>query len=185
MRLLVLLFLLVTYSGCTAPRSVDLINSTAWRPVGDASWRYAGKQVIGWATDGQAGALMTTQPYGDFDFRVEFKPDSTVNSGVFVRCAERVFDPNTCYEFNIWDNNPNQTYRTGGVVLRAEPTARVETTGQWNTYRVEARGGRLRAWINDVPVANLADTNLASGYFGLQAAGEGEVRFRNARVREL
>ena len=185
MRLLVSLLLLATYTSCTTPQSADLLNTTAWQPVGDSQWRYAGKQVVGRAVDGQAGALMTTRPHGDFEFRVDFHPDSTVNSGVFVRCADRTVDPNTCYEFNVWDNNPNQTYRTGGVVLRAEPRARVETVDQWNTYRIEARGGRVRAWINDTLVADLEDESLPSGYIGLQAAGEGEIRFRNARVREL
>ena len=179
-----LFFVLATLTACTTP-TLDLLNNQTWQPTGQAGWRYAGKQLVGTVSDGAEGAMITTQGYENFDFQVEFQPDSTVNSGVFVRCQGRSIDFKSCYEFNIWDFNPNQTYRTGAVVLRAEPLAQVNSVGQWNTYRVLAKGNHLQAWVNGTMVADLTDDELMGGYIGLQASGEGEIRFRNAKLQPL
>ena len=182
MRYIFLFFLL---SACLGSNSSGFLNPGDWSPVGEATWRYAGKQIVGTVTGGQEGAFMSRRTYDDFELTLDFKPDSTVNSGIFLRCTERAIDPQTCYEFNIWDNNPNPTYRTGGVVLRAEPLAHVETIGHWNTYRLRLQGDRLQAWVNGTMVANLRDRKIAEGYVGLQASGEGTVRFRGVRVRGI
>ena len=169
--------------GCALFKTENLGDPSLWGPVGEADWRYNGGQFAATVEGGREGAFITDRRYDDFELTFEFQPDSTVNSGVFLRCAERAIDPETCYEFNIWDNNPNQTYRTGGVVLRAEPLARVETVGRWNTYRLRLVGNHLQAWVNGTPVADLRDETLAKGYIGLQASGVGVVRFRKLRLQ--
>jgi Domain of Unknown Function (DUF1080) len=67
--------------------------------------------------------------------------------------------------------------------------------GQWNRYRVVARGPRIRTWINDQPIEDLTDRQIyqthARGFIGLQVhgidreAGPYEVAWRNLRLREL
>ena len=61
--------------------------------------------------------------------------------------------------------------------------------GQWNHYRIEAIGNRIRTWVNGVPAADLTDDMTAKGFIGLQVhaskkAGE-KIKFRNIRIQDL
>jgi Domain of Unknown Function (DUF1080) len=40
--------------------------------------------------------------------------------------------------------------------------------GEWNHYRIEAIGPRLRVWINGAPAADVIDDVKPKGFFGLQ-----------------
>ena len=40
--------------------------------------------------------------------------------------------------------------------------------GEWNHYRIEAIGPRLRVWINGSPAADVIDDGHKTGFFGLQ-----------------
>ena len=65
--------------------------------------------------------------------------------------------------------------------------------GEWNKYRIEARGDSIKTWINDVPAADLHDSATAKGFIALQVHAIGkdkskegiEVRFRNIRIKDL
>ncbi len=59
--------------------------------------------------------------------------------------------------------------------------------GQWNKYRIEAAGDRLRIWVNGVLTTDFRDKEDASGYIALQHHGEaGKIyRFRNVRIKPL
>ncbi|MEY4940722.1 MAG: hypothetical protein RIQ93_2457 [Verrucomicrobiota bacterium] len=67
--------------------------------------------------------------------------------------------------------------------------------GAWNAARIEARGRRLRTWLNGVLMADIedkADIAIPRGFIGMQvhatknAALFGkEAAFRNIRVQRL
>lgn len=67
--------------------------------------------------------------------------------------------------------------------------------GEWNKYRVVAKGPRIQTWINDQPIEDLTHEEIykthPSGFIALQVhgipAGSGpyEVAWRNIRIREL
>ena len=48
------------------------------------------------------------------------------------------------------------------------PSKSLYKYGEWNHYRIEAIGPRLRVWINDGAVADVIDDASASGFIGLQ-----------------
>ena len=48
------------------------------------------------------------------------------------------------------------------------PSSRCTSSGQWNHYRIEAIGPRLRVWINGAPAADVIDAEKPSGFIGLQ-----------------
>ena len=52
---------------------------------------------------------------------------------------------------------------------------------------IEARGSKVRTWLNGVPVANWKTDTFLSGAFGLQIhRGEaGTVLWRNLKVKSL
>jgi len=67
--------------------------------------------------------------------------------------------------------------------------------GEWNSYRIVAKGPRIQTWINGQPVADLIDeTGYAThpkGFIGLQVhsipkdKGPFQVAWRNIRIRPL
>ncbi len=155
-----------------------------WTINGDASWEYIDDEWIG-RLDSGTGFVMTKGRFDNFELTLDFYPDSTVNSGIYIRCKDPMISASDCYELNIWDLHPNQDNRTGAVVNRATPLTHVETLNQWNSYRIRIVGDHLQAWVNDEQTADLHNSDLTNGYIALQAAMAGEVRFKNVRLTRL
>lgn len=67
--------------------------------------------------------------------------------------------------------------------------AKIYRPGSWNKIRVEARGDRIRTWLNGAPRADLKDFMTAAGFIGLQVHSAGiqgmKVQWRNIRIQEL
>ena len=78
----------------------------------------------------------------------------------------------------------------GSTTLRSDPACKVAfKDNQWNKYRVEANGDRIRTWVNGVPCADLVDSMDLTGFIALQVhayKGEkpAEVRWRNIRIED-
>ncbi len=158
--------------------------SVDWFLSGDAQWKFASDVLVGTIQSG-SGMVMTKRKYTDFVLNLEFKPDSTINSGIFIHCANKELSATDCYEINIWDLHPNQENRTGAIVGRLRPLAHVVTLNKWNSYEIKIQKDHIQVWINGVLTADLYDQNLKDGYIALQAAGSGEIRFRNVGIRNL
>ncbi|MCA6078827.1 3-keto-disaccharide hydrolase [Fulvivirga sedimenti] len=163
-----------------------LFNETAnnWREYGDAEWTFSNGEIIG-ISNNTDGFLMTSDTYEDFILEMEFYPDDSINSGIFIRCKESVLSYTDCYEINIWDLHPNQEYRTGSIVARFTPLATVHTNNQWNSYKIEVRKDHIRVWVNKRLTADLVDDALSEGFIALQSHGKGKIRFRNVRLKSL
>ncbi len=151
-----------------------------WHQVGDANWQIVDGAV---AADSGTGFLLTADSYADFDLDLEFWVTPDANSGVFVRCADPAeIGAVTCYEVNIFDQRPDPTYRTGGIVEVAEPKVLLETGDRWNRYEISARGRHLVVKLNGQTTVDTNDDKLAAGPIALQY-GAGRVMFRNVRIR--
>jgi hypothetical protein len=156
---------------------------SGWNVVGDANWRVEGRAARADRSTA-ASFLVSENSFGDFDLELEFWVDTEANSGVFLRCR----DPGTitdtsCYEANIFDRRPDQTYRTGSIVNVAEPAEFVYTGGQWNRLKIRADGARLQVTLNGRAMVDTKDSRLSRGPIALQYAA-GTVMFRNVRIRE-
>ncbi|MGK0189741.1 MAG: hypothetical protein ACI9R3_005558, partial [Verrucomicrobiales bacterium] len=67
--------------------------------------------------------------------------------------------------------------------------------GEWNHFRILAKGASIQTWINGRQVANLTDEEIhkshPKGFIGLQVHGIGknsgpyEVAWKNIRIRTL
>ena len=154
-----------------------------WSVVGDGNWRVEnGAMTADQSTDGSF--LVSELSFADFELQLEFWVDTDANSGVFIRCADpESIGATSCYEVNIYDTRPDQTYRTGSIVDVAAPSQFVYTGGQWNRYEISAIGNRLQVTLNGRDMVDVEDSRLAAGPFALQH-GSGTVRFRNVRIRE-
>jgi hypothetical protein len=156
---------------------------SGWKVVGDANWRVEGSTTRADRST-TASFLVSEDSFDDFDLELEFWVDPEANSGVFLRCQDAgTITDTSCYEANIFDTRPDQTYRTGSIVNVAEPAEFVYTGGQWNRMTITADGARLQVTLNGREMVNKEDSRFSSGPIALQY-GTGTVMFRNVRLRE-
>ncbi|HEY0622816.1 DUF1080 domain-containing protein [Sphingomonas sp.] len=169
---------------------------------GRAPYEVVGGELIGRAAPGPANSwLVSDRQYGDFILEYDAKTDPVLNSGVMIRGQSRpdyrngvVFgyqaeiDPSKrAWSGGIYDEQRRQWLHTLG---RNDAARRAFRSGDWNHYRVEAIGNRLRTWVNGVPAADIVDDTDAKGFIAFQvhaipdalASRKPEVRFRNVRI---
>jgi hypothetical protein len=153
-----------------------------WSVLGDANWSVE-DGAVGADQSTAASFLVSNDSYSDFDLELEFWVDTDANSGVFLRCQdpESIADT-SCYEVNIFDTRPDQTYRTGSIVNVAEPEQFVYTGGQWNRFEISAHGNQLTVTLNGREMVDVEDSQFTSGPIALQY-GQGVVKFRNVKLR--
>ena len=198
-RILIILSSLGVY-GCAPDSSepmaipeptdwVTLIDGTEgldnFNRVGDANWTAEFSSIR--ATEGNGASwLVTKDSYSDFVIRVEFWASDDSNSGIYMRCQNpEVITDRDCYEANIYDQRPDPSYGTGGIVHRAAVSEPAPTVGgKWNVYRITAYRDRLIAELNNEITADVSDSELSEGPIGLQWAA-GELRFRKVEIARL
>jgi hypothetical protein len=156
---------------------------SGWTVVGDANWRVEERAAR--ADRSTAPSYLVSQDrFANFELELEFWVNPEANSGVFLRCQDpKAIGDMSCYEVNIFDTRPDQTYRTGGIVNVAEPLETLYTGDQWNRLKITADGTRLQVVLNDRMTVDTKDSRLSSGPIALQH-GAGTVMFRNVRIRE-
>ena len=183
---------LLLLAACGGGPEVDedgfqtLLNGSdlsGWQVVGDANWRVEDRAARADQSTA-ASFLVSEDSFADFELELEFWVDPQANSGVFLRCQDPATITDTsCYEANIFDARPDQTYRTGAIVNVAEPAEFAYTGGQWNRLAITADGNRLRVTLNGRTMVDTEDARLSRGPIALQHAA-GTVMFRNVRLRE-
>jgi hypothetical protein len=169
----------------TEPQWVTLFGGkdlSAFTKVGDANWMITDGYV---EADSGTGFLVTPGSYTNFRIQVEFWTSPDANSGVFLRCDNTDdISADTCYEVNIFDQRPDQAYRTGAIVGVAEPTAQIDAANQWNTYDITAEGSHLTVTLNGTQTVDVENDQHMSGPIALQYSA-GTVRFRSVKLRPL
>jgi hypothetical protein len=179
---------------------------------GQATYTVENGVIVGrTATEGANTFLCTKRDYCDFELLLEVKCDAGLNSGIQVRShaykkdtpqassPKRIRPAGTVYGYQveisangnsgrIWDEARHTKWHD------PEPSDQAKKAyepGQWNTYRIVAQGDRIRTWINGTPIADIRDSEDATGLIGLQVhrikpeVGPYQVRWRNIRIREL
>jgi Domain of Unknown Function (DUF1080) len=191
----------LTLAGCASMSSspgdmgwVTLIDGATgldnWNRIGDANWRAEDGAIV--ADKGKGGYLVSKNPYKDFQIRAEFWADTTTNSGVFIRCADpQKVGADTCYEVNIYDQRPDPSYGTGGIVNVAKVSPMPKAGGKWNVYEITAKGPQLTVVLNGVKTADVQDGKHAQGPFALQFGNGpndrpgGAIKWRKVQIRAL
>jgi len=162
--------------------------------------------------------LCTDREYGDFILEFEVNLDPRLNSGVQIRSniAEKetvfvfagrdgtpqvqVVPPDRVYGYQV-EIATEKRGSSGSIYDEARRAFMLVSTtsdpaaskafkdGQWNRFRIECKGDRIRTWINDIPCADLRDGMTSRGIIGLQVHGVGndatvyQVRWRNIRIQ--
>jgi hypothetical protein len=159
-----------------------------WNRVGSSNWRVADGVVTADQKAGKDnGFMVSTKSYGDFMLRVEFWASDDANSGIFMRCQDpKVITDKSCYEANIFDQRPDPSFGTGGIVHFAKVAVSPppKAGGKWNTYEITAKGPSIVVMLNGVKTAELNHSAFASGPIALQH-GSGVIKFRKVLIRPL
>ena len=159
--------------------------------VGDVNWRGEGGAIVG--DRGKGGFLVTKKSYKDFQIRAEFWADHTTNSGIFMRCQDpsKITDK-SCYEANIFDQRPDPTYGTGGIVHHAAVSPMPKAGGKWNTYEITVKGTQLTVVLNGTQTSALNHSDFAQGPIALQFGNRppkgdpgGAIKWRKVQIKEL
>jgi len=159
--------------------------------VGDANWRAEDGAIV--ADKGKGGFLMSKESYGDFQLRIEFWAAHDANSGIYMRCSDpKNLTDKTCYEANIFDQRPDQTYATGGIVHRGKVMQPVKAGGKWNVYEITAKGSTLSVLLNGTKTSEIGNVEFPRGPIALQygtlppsGAPGGAIKFRKVQIRSL
>jgi hypothetical protein len=168
---------------------------------GEADYEVRDGMIVGSTVHDTPNSFMATEKmYDDFILELEYKVDSTMNSGIQIRSNSypwyrdgRVhgyqveIDPSErAYSAGIYDEARRGWLNT----LADNPEARdAFKQNEWNHYRVEAIGDTIQTWINGVPAAHLVDDKTSEGFIALQVhsipkenKGGTEIMWRNIRI---
>lgn len=193
--------------GACAPTQQQLFDGrtfSGWvKRGGNAQFTVEDGCIVGTTRPDQPNTfLCTIGNYRDFILELEFKVDPELNSGVQVRSESRPdYRGGVVHGYQV-EIDPSPRAWTGGIYdegrrgwlapLDGNPAAQAAfKQGEWNHLRVEARGDRIKTWVNEVPAADLRDGMTRSGFIALQVHGVGgrqeplSVRFRKIMLTRL
>ncbi len=138
--------------------------------------------------------LLSEKTYGDFVFEVEVNVPVGGNSGIQFRSH---YEKNRLWGYQAEVDTDAERRFSGGIYdegrrgwlhdLEGQPQAQSAfKNGDWNRYRIEAAGDRLRVFVNDVLTSDIKDMADVEGHVALQHHGEAGLiyRFRNIRIRD-
>lgn len=214
-RIALLAALMSPTIGAVLPPAAKAQTRAQWRDItpkadlggwerrgGQARYTVDNGELIGQAVPGPTNSwLVSNAQYDDFIIEFEARTDAALNSGMMIRGQSRAdyrdgvvfgyqaeIDPSKRgWSAGLYDEQRRQWLYTLG---RNEAARQAFRPGDWNRYRVEAIGHRLRTFINGVPAADVIDDADARGFIAFQvhavpdavAARKPEVRFRKIRI---
>ncbi len=188
----------LTVAGCattanpeskSGPGWITLLDGTRgmenFERVGDSNWTAADGAVQADKRGKDTGFLVTKNTYGNFQILIEFWSSPDANSGIFFRCANpKVITDKSCYEANIFDQRPDPSFATGGIVHHGKVLRPVKAGNQWNTMDVTAYGSIIVVEVNGVKTAEIDHEQFAKGPIALQH-GAGVIKFRRVMIKPL
>lgn len=178
-------------------------NLSGWHlQNGFAKYEVQNGELVGTSVAGSPNSfLVTDKTYGDFILTLEFKVDSTQNSGIQIRSeSNAAYDNYRVHGYQV-EIDPSSRAWTGGIYDEARrgwlypltyniAAQKAFKQNEWNKFYIECIGNNIRTWINDVPAAFLIDSLTHEGFIGLQVHAIGDntiagsqVRWKNIRIQ--
>jgi hypothetical protein len=184
---------------------------------GKATYQVEKGVLVGTTAEGSPNSfLCTTREYGDFVLELEVNVDPVLNSGIQIRSHQypeatvaRIYDGKSfrdakhpagrVYGYQVEISNEKEG-TSGGIYdearrgwldnIATQPlAAKALRDNQWNKYRIEAEGDRMRVFVNGVLCADLTDPADQAGFIALQVHSfkgdkPAQVRWRNIRIQD-
>lgn len=189
MKKILILLILPLLFNCSQKTN----NNIPWTPLfdgqtlngwtqkgGNAKYEVRNGTIVGTTVHNTANSFLTTDRlYGNFILELEYKVDSTMNSGIQIRSNSFPhYRDGRVHGYQI-EIDPSERAWSGGIYdesrrgwlnpLTENPEAqKAFKQNDWNHYRIEAIGDTLKTWVNGTSAAHLVDEKTASGFICLQ-----------------
>jgi hypothetical protein len=188
-----------------------------WRGFGRADLPSAwvvGDGVLHFTAEGpreDRGSIISTEQFGDFELRLEWKISPGGNSGIFFGVSETTDTPYMSGpEMQVLDDagHPDgqapKTSAGSNYGLHAPSSSVVRPAGEWNEVRILVERGHVEHWLNGLKIVAyelgseewerlVAESKFGAwpeygrhpvGHVGLQDHGD-PVWYRNIRIRPI
>lgn len=189
-NIVILVFSIICFTSCSQEKKdntpwVSLIDGNTlngWNiKGGEATYDVKDGVITGTTVKNTPNTFLTTDKnYDDFILELDFKVDSSMNSGIQIRSNSfPYYMEGRVHGYQV-EIDPSARAWSAGIYDEARrkwlnpinddnPNAKKAfKQNEWNHYRIEAIGDTLKTWINDVPAAYLIDDKTQSGFIGLQ-----------------
>lgn len=206
------LIAVVSFLGCAEAQKKN--NDTPWVALfdgeslegwsimgGEANYEVKDGAIVGSTVRNTPNTFLTTDKmYEDFILELEYKVDSTMNSGIQIRSNSFDHYQNGRVHGYQVEIDPSERAWSAGIydegrrgwlfpLTDAPEAQKAFRQNEWNKYRIEAIGDTIKTWINGIPAAHLIDDKTASGFIALQVhsvednAKEGtEIMWKNINI---
>jgi len=187
---------------------VSLFNGKdlqGWKNYGEEKWTVANGELLGEQVTKAYGYLGTEKSYKDFELTLKFKCEGSGNSGLFyhsslegvdIKGIQVEIEPRPrmkeCPGPEPGGTCTGGLYESAGRGWLIKPTQEAEAAmkrSEWNDMRVVVKGARTQSWVNSVLAVDYTDPSpkYLDGIVALQlhSGGEGRMRFKDIKVREL
>ena len=181
------------------PKFVPLFNGkdfTGWKlPEPNLNWSVREGVLVGNSEEKLRGSnLWTVKSYGNFILDIDVKCEGPeIDTGVDLRTPS--------FQLQMGVSRSLKRDMTGSWLTdgKGDPTRYPESgrandwekyfkAGDWNTFRIEARGNTFTAWLNGHKISQYTSDRYAQpGPIGLQFHDTLKMKlgFRNIRIAEL
>ncbi len=162
--------------GGDAPPTFDIENGTI-----------VGRTLI---PHNNSAFMCTKKQFKDFELIFEVKIDEGLNSGVQVRTAPGGSVAGAQVEIESGSKKTGYIFgQSMGTGWLSEDLPEENTTfipGEWNKFRVVAKGKNIKTWVNGTPLADLTHEMIApEGVLGLQVHGYPRGKWRAAGADKI
>ncbi len=179
---------------------------------GFATYKVDGDTIHGTTAEGSPNTfLVSDKQFGDFELEFDVKVHDSLNSGCQIRSLLKDVDKEKSHGGRLYgpqveiESSPGQSgyiygEATGLGWLSPEPQDKGHShkhmkNGEWNHFKIVAKGARIQTWINGKAVADLTHEEIykthPKGHIGLQVHGIGkqsgpfDVAWKNIKIHEL
>ncbi len=198
--------------SATAAETVPLFDGKTldgWkRNNGTAPYEVVDGTIVGTTADGSPNSFLSTEKlYGDFELEFDVKVDDALNSGVMLRAQTKDGKPDGRVngpQVEIEASGPKgaESGYIYGEAIGGWMTPKDKLIphkkfkdGEWNHYKIIAKGPRIQVWINGEAVEDLTDEKVygthPKGFISLQVhsikkgTGPYKVAWKNITLKEL
>lgn len=209
-ELFICLLTLAFFTSCQDKKKddtpwVQLFNEkdlSGWEQKGgEANYEVRNGMIVGSTVHDTPNSFLTTEKmYGDFILELDFKVDSTMNSGIQIRSnSTPQYQNGRVHGYQV-EIDPSDRSWSGGIydegrrgwLYSLEDDSEAQKAfkqNEWNHYRIEAIGDTIKTWLNETPASHLIDDKTSKGFIALQVhsidkneeAGK-QIMWKNIRI---
>jgi hypothetical protein len=182
-----------------APEWKSIFNGkdlTGWKKIGNEKWIVENGAIYGEGVTEEYGYLATEKSYQDFELALKFKCEASGNSGVYIHTT---FEPGTPKVIKGRQVEIDRAigHHTGGIYGDGKgwivwPAPELETVikpNAWNDLQISVVGKRYITHLNGKQMIDFTyrSPKPTTGVIALQlhSGGEGRMRFKDLRIRDL